>query len=141
MVKMKFILTKKNSVDSITLELEPTATVNDLFSALYEHRSKNYRHLSFSEYQKYISIYQYFLYGDQFKKKWLPDLPLADFEPKDPCYLTWEEFTERQYLLTHNNFDSMGSSVLFWQANTKSDKLEIEEDMSVQSRESMGFGS
>ncbi|QEY51306.1 hypothetical protein [Legionella longbeachae] len=134
---MKFIITKKNTVDSITFELEPTATVNDLFLALYEYRSKNYRHLSFSEYQKHISIYQYFLYGDQFKKKWLPDLPLTDFQPKDPCYLTWEEFTESQCLSTHNDFDPIGSSVLFWQASTKSNKFGIEEDISVQSCESM----
>ncbi|KTD53783.1 hypothetical protein Lsan_4193 [Legionella santicrucis] len=136
---MKFIITKKNSEDSITLNLEPTATVNDLFLGLYEYRSKSYRHLSFSEYQKYISIYQYFLYGDQFKKKWLPELPLADFQPKDPCYLTWEESPESQYLLTHNNLDSIRSSVLFWQANTKSNKFGIDEDMSVQSRDGMGF--
>lgn len=136
---MKFIITKKNSADSITLNLEPTATVNDLFLALYEYRSKSYRHLSFSEYQKYISVYQYFLYGDQFKKKWLPDLPLVDFQPQDPCYLTWEESTESQYLLTGNNFEPRGSSVLFWQANTKSNKGEIDEDVPVQSREGMGF--
>ena len=138
-LKMKFILNKKNSMDSITLDLEPTATVNELFLALYEHRGERYKRLSFNAYQKLISVYQCFLYGDHFKKKWLLDTYLADYHPKDPCYLTWEESPENQYFFIHNNFDPIGNSVLFWQTNLNSQGLGIEEDMSVQGCKRINF--
>lgn len=128
---MKFIINKKNTVNSITLDLESTATVNELFLALYEHRSKNYKYLSLTEYQKFISVYQCFLYGDPFRKKWLPDTNLADYELKDPCHLICEEFTEDQ--LTHESSYFLGSRALLWQSNVKPEKSENEEDVLVQS--------
>lgn len=122
---MKLIINKKNRSESITLDIEATGSVNELFFILYAYRSKSYEHLSFSEYQKFISVYQCLLYGDQFKKKLLPGTNLADYQLEAPCYLTWEEFTENQCFLAHLE----SSRVLFGQANRKqADKPEIEKE-------------
>ena len=121
---MKLIINKKNSGESVTLELESTTAVKELLFILYSHRSKIYDRFSFQEYQKYISVYQCLLYGDRFKNKLLPEATLADYGFVDPCYLTWEEATENRSFASH--IEPTGSRALFWQANIKPDKLEIE---------------
>ncbi|KTD04453.1 hypothetical protein OQJ19_08670 [Fluoribacter gormanii] len=133
---MKLIMNKKNTGDSITLELEPTTTVKELLLILYDYRSKIYDRLSFNEYQKYISVYQCLLYGDRFKNKLLPETNLADYPLENPCYLTWEEFTEERCLSSHN--EPIGNKLLFWQDSMKPVTLEIEkEPLSDRSNESI----
>ncbi|HAT8178688.1 TPA: hypothetical protein JA361_04260 [Legionella pneumophila] len=122
---MKLIINKKNRAESIALDVESTATVNELLLILYTHRSKRYEPLSFSEYQKFISVYQCLLYGDQFINKLLPGTNLADYQLEDPCYLTWEEFTEKQHLLA----DLEARKLLLWQANMNVCKPESEKDL------------
>ncbi|HAT1773497.1 TPA: lpg2539 family Dot/Icm T4SS effector [Legionella pneumophila] len=131
---MKLIINKKNRAESMALDVEATTTVNELLLILYTHRSKRYEPLSFSEYQKFISVYQCLLYGDQFINKLLPGTNLADYQLEDPCHLTWEEFTEKQCLLA----DAEASRILLWQANKKASKPEMEKDlMSVASSDAM----
>ncbi|HAU1152676.1 TPA: hypothetical protein JBI12_12160 [Legionella pneumophila] len=122
---MKLIINKKNRAESIALDVESTMTVNELLLILYTHRSKRYEPLSFSEYQKFISVYQCLLYGDQFINKLLPGTNLSDYRLEDPCHLTWEEFTEKQCLLA----DVEASRILLWQANKKAGKPEIEKEL------------
>lgn len=123
---MKLIMNKKNSGDSITLDLESTAAVNELLLIHYSHRGKIYEQFSFADYQKFISVYQCLLYGDRFKNKLLPGTRLADYPLEDPCTLIWEEFTENRCLLAH--IDPGDSRVLFWQASTKASQPEIEKE-------------
>lgn len=132
---MKLIINKKNRAESITLDIEATGSVNELLIILYTYRSKSYEHLTFRDYQKFISVYQCLLYGDQFKKKLLAGTNLADYQLEDPCYLTWEEFTENQCLSTHLE----GGRIFLWQANMEqADKPEIEKEP-CQSRAAVPF--
>ncbi|CAM2853122.1 Uncharacterised protein [Legionella steigerwaltii] len=124
---MKLIINKKNSIESITLDLESSTTVNELLLILYDHRGKHYDHFSFSEYQKFISVYQRVLYGDRFKNKLLPGTHLTDYQLEDPCHLTWEEFTENQHHLAPIA-DSIDSRFLFWQADRNVGRLENEKE-------------
>jgi hypothetical protein len=124
---MKIKINKKNTTESITLDLEPTANVDDLLLILYAHRSNSYEHLSFSEYQKFISVYQYSLYGEYFRNKLFPGTRFADSPLKEPYDLTWEECTENQYPLHH--IDATGNKILFWQANMKSSEPECDNEL------------
>ena len=124
---MKFKINKKNNAELITLDLDSTATVDELLLILYGYRSKRYEHLSFSEYQKFISVYQCFLYADRFKNQLLPGTNLVDYPLEDPCDLTWEEFSENQCLLVHT--DSISDRLLFWQANVKSSDPEYNTEL------------
>ncbi|HHF7365984.1 TPA: hypothetical protein ACPSKY_001088 [Legionella bozemanae] len=127
---MKLIINKKNSTESITLDLDATTAVHELLFILYGYRGKFYEHFSFSEYQKFIALYECLLYGDRFKNKLLPGTHLADYQLDDPCYLTWEEFIER-HCPTHLSSNVVDSGVLFWQANTTSSKLKIARESSL----------
>lgn len=109
---MKLIMNKKNSAESISLDLESSTTVHDLLCILYEHRSKHYAHFTFLEYQKFISVYECVLYGERFKNKLLPGTNLADYKLEDPCSLVWEEFTENQCL-----DESIDRRLLFWKVD------------------------
>ncbi|WP_454782239.1 hypothetical protein [Legionella sp. WA2022007384] len=122
---MKLIINKKNSGESVTLELESTTAVKDLLFILYSHRSKIYERFSFQEYQKYISVYQCLLYGDRFKNKLFPETILADYQLEDPCHLSWEEFTEARCLLSH--IEPKDNRVLFWQGSIRVSKSDLEE--------------
>ncbi|HHT0594218.1 TPA: hypothetical protein ACTXXA_002569 [Legionella anisa] len=137
---MKLIINKKNSMELITLDLDATTAVHELLFILYGYRGKFYERFSFNEYQKFISIYECLLYGDRFKNKLLPGTHLADYQLEDPCYLTWEEFTE-SYYFTHLGSDGIDSRVLFWQANMTSSKAKIEkESLLLHNNESMKPG-
>ncbi|KGP64122.1 hypothetical protein EP47_08250 [Legionella norrlandica] len=129
---MKFIISKKNNPESITLDLESTATIDDLFLILYDSRSRNYAHLSFKEYQNFISVYYNLLYGDRFINKLLPGTNLSDYQLEEPCYLTWEEFAEEQCSLAHVEFNPMSGRFFLWQGNmeqNESASTEASDDM------------
>ncbi|WP_276309326.1 hypothetical protein [Legionella qingyii] len=129
-------MNKKNSGESITLELEPTTAIKELLFILYGYRSKIYDRFSFDEYQKYISVYQCLLYGERFKNKLLSETNLSDYQLEDPCYLTWEEFTEERSLSPH--VELIDNKVLFWQAGTRPVTPEIEkESWSARSHDNM----
>ncbi|QLZ70470.1 hypothetical protein FOLKNPGA_03284 [Legionella sp. PC1000] len=125
---MKLIINKKNSMESITLDLDATTGVRELLFILYSYRGKFYERFSFNEYQKFISIYECLLYGDRFKNKLLPGTHLADYQLVDPCYLTWEEFTESHCPLTHLSSERIDSRVYFWQANITPGEPKIENE-------------
>ncbi|WP_276204716.1 hypothetical protein [Legionella parisiensis] len=94
---------------------------------LYGYRGKFYERFSFNEYQKFISLYECLLYGERFKNKLLPGTHLADYQLEDPCYLTWEEFTER-HPATHLGSDLINCGVLFWQAQMTPTQSKVEKD-------------
>ncbi|WP_322783948.1 hypothetical protein [Legionella sp. PATHC038] len=123
---MKLIINKKNSAESITVDLQSSTAVNELMFILYARRSNNYEQCSFSEYQKFISVYQCVLYADRFKNKLLPDTHLSDYQLEDPCDLIWEEFPEEQCLLVPH--DDIDRRFLFWNPSTNTSRANIKKE-------------
>ncbi|KTC80700.1 hypothetical protein [Legionella cherrii] len=123
---MKLIINKKNSAESITLDLQSSTAVNELMFLLYARRSNHYEQFSFSEYQKFISVYQCVLYADRFKNQLLSDTHLSDYQLEDPCHLIWEEFPEEQCLLVPN--DDRERRFLFWNPSTNASRAKIKKE-------------
>lgn len=130
---MKLIINKKYTSEEINLELDLETSVNRLFAILYSYRSKSYDHFSFNEYLQFISVYQCDLYAERFKNKFLANTKLSDYPLEDPCYLTWEEFTEKRHLFAHVESDRLGNKTLFWQ--TKLGEPEITKESVLDSQD------
>lgn len=93
---------------------------------LYARRSNHYERFSFSEYQKFISVYQCVLYGDRFKNKLRAGTHLNDYQLEEPCHLIWEEFPEEQCLLVSN--DDTDRRFLFWNPSTNASGANIKKE-------------
>lgn len=123
---MKLIINKKGAPDSITLDIELTATVKDLMLALYNVRGKLFEAITFDDYQKVITLYQYSLYGEQFKIEMSPEKNLSDYNITDLDSLILEESLHGKFKLVGDAVYSNNSRPFFWE--TKAEKAPIDAD-------------
>jgi hypothetical protein len=112
---MKLEIHKKGCTEIVTLDIEPTASVSDLLTMLYEYREPLLEKVPLEVYQKVVVIHTVDLYSEHFVTKLEPGKLLADYSVNESSYVSLDNFTHDNFFFILNrinaNYDT-GAPVL-----------------------------
>ncbi|KTD33455.1 hypothetical protein Lmor_2006 [Legionella moravica] len=108
---MKLEIHKTGCNETITLNIEPTATVCDLMRQLYDSRDALLEPVPFDAFQQVISVSSVNLYSEHFATKLVPGTPLADYALDESSYIILDNFSVDNFYSILNQLKSRHHSM------------------------------
>ncbi|KTD54782.1 hypothetical protein [Legionella quateirensis] len=107
---MKLGIYKNGCNETITLDIEPTASVCDLIQLLYEGRDALLEQVPFETYQQVISLNIVNLYSEHFVTQLVPGTMLTDYDLDESSYITMNNFSSDNLLYIMSGINSSSNT-------------------------------
>ncbi|MBL7525099.1 hypothetical protein [Legionella bononiensis] len=103
---MKLEIYKNGCNETITLNIEPTASVSELMQLLYEGRDALLEQVPFDTYQQVISLNIVNLYSEHFVTKLVPGTMLNEYDVDESSYITMDNYSVDNFFFILNRMNS-----------------------------------
>lgn len=103
---MKLEIHKKGCNEVIMLAIEPTASVNDLLTMLYEYRGTLLKSVPLDVYQNVVVLHLVDIYSEHCINQLKSGTWLADYDINESSYITLDNFTHDNFFFILNRMSS-----------------------------------
>lgn len=99
---MKLEIHKKSCNEIISLEIEPTAAIDDVLAMLYAQREGILDNVPFNVYQNVVAVHLVDLYSEHYITRLKSGTLLSDYKLNESSYITLDDYTHDQFLALLN---------------------------------------